>query len=223
MRWLEMRHGRLAAVATLTALLLIAQHARSSHQFSDVPATAPYHAAASWLATRAVTLGCAVGLYCPNDVVTRGQMALFMNRLGVVLSPRSLFVTDSVNLTNFLNPVCVTAPVTPPYPQRVSIDAVTQVAPNNLSSSMHAYVAMSFNNGSTWTVDVVPASGSTSTTNPTGVFTVHEIAAFDLAPGVTHLFAIRLAQHAGGATAAAVNCQIRVTVLNRNPDGAVPE
>jgi len=31
-----------------------------------------------------VTTGCAAGKYCPNDNVTRGQMAAFMNRLGAL-------------------------------------------------------------------------------------------------------------------------------------------
>jgi hypothetical protein len=46
--------------------------------FSDVPAT---HWAAAWivqLAAEGITSGCAVGAYCPDDPVTRAQMAVFL-------------------------------------------------------------------------------------------------------------------------------------------------
>ena len=48
--------------------------------FTDVPAN---HWAASWieqLAAEGVTAGCAPGLYCPGDLVTRAQMAIFLTR-----------------------------------------------------------------------------------------------------------------------------------------------
>ena len=41
-----------------------------------------------WIKNRKVTLGCtSTTLYCPNDRVSRLQMAAFMNRLGTALTP----------------------------------------------------------------------------------------------------------------------------------------
>lgn len=48
--------------------------------FSDVPAD---HWAAAWikqLAAEGITGGCGAGIYCPNNPVTRGQMAIFLVR-----------------------------------------------------------------------------------------------------------------------------------------------
>lgn len=57
--------------------------------FTDVddtsPAHAPFCANVEWIRNRGITLGCAPGLYCPDDPVTRLQMAAFLNRLGNVV------------------------------------------------------------------------------------------------------------------------------------------
>jgi hypothetical protein len=54
----------------------------ANHQFSDVPAAASYHDDVEALVNAGVTTGCGGGKYCPNDFVTRAQMAQFLNRLG---------------------------------------------------------------------------------------------------------------------------------------------
>lgn len=48
--------------------------------FTDVPTTDIFYAAIEALKASGVTTGCAPGLYCPNDPVTRGQMAAFLSR-----------------------------------------------------------------------------------------------------------------------------------------------
>ena len=50
--------------------------------FGDVFVTDSFCTAATWMKTRGITLGCPGGNYCPQDPVTRAQMALFMYRLG---------------------------------------------------------------------------------------------------------------------------------------------
>jgi hypothetical protein len=48
--------------------------------FTDVPAS---YWAAAWierLAAEGITTGCAANLYCPEDPVTREQMAVFLTR-----------------------------------------------------------------------------------------------------------------------------------------------
>jgi len=48
--------------------------------FADVPT---YHWAANWieqLVAEDITTGCGGGNYCPDDLVTRAQMAVFMVR-----------------------------------------------------------------------------------------------------------------------------------------------
>jgi hypothetical protein len=48
--------------------------------FTDVPCASPFAAWVQELVVRAITAGCAPGLYCPADPVTRGQMAVFLTK-----------------------------------------------------------------------------------------------------------------------------------------------
>jgi hypothetical protein len=48
--------------------------------FSDVPCTSPFAPWVQELVVRGITAGCAAGLYCPTDPVTRAQMAVFLTK-----------------------------------------------------------------------------------------------------------------------------------------------
>lgn len=50
--------------------------------FSDVPDDSNIAAAVEWMKARGITNGCGDGKYCPDDNVTRAQMALFLYRFG---------------------------------------------------------------------------------------------------------------------------------------------
>lgn len=52
--------------------------------FSDVPESHPFYNDVEAVAAAGVTTGCGGGKYCPDDNVTRAQMAAFMNRLGAL-------------------------------------------------------------------------------------------------------------------------------------------
>jgi hypothetical protein len=54
----------------------------ANHQFVDVPSDASYHDDVEALLDAGITSGCTSQKYCPNQAVTRGQMAQFLNRLG---------------------------------------------------------------------------------------------------------------------------------------------
>jgi hypothetical protein len=55
--------------------------------FTDVQDTDPFCASVAWIKNRGVTQGCTASAYCPNDPVTRLQMAAFLSRLGDSLFP----------------------------------------------------------------------------------------------------------------------------------------
>lgn len=55
--------------------------ALATHSFSDVPSGAFYHDDVSWLVANNITAGCGSGKYCPNNAVTRGQMATFLHAM----------------------------------------------------------------------------------------------------------------------------------------------
>lgn len=52
--------------------------APGSATFTDVPVGAPQHRFVEALVAAGITGGCGGGNYCPNDPVTRGQMAVFL-------------------------------------------------------------------------------------------------------------------------------------------------
>jgi hypothetical protein len=56
--------------------------------FSDVEASHPYYAFINRIAERGITVGCDQGFFCPDGLVTREQMAVFIERsLGMFNPP----------------------------------------------------------------------------------------------------------------------------------------
>ncbi len=53
---------------------------RGSFGFADVPATSTFFDDINAIAWEGITQGCGSGYYCPNDLVTRAQMAAFLVR-----------------------------------------------------------------------------------------------------------------------------------------------
>jgi hypothetical protein len=75
---------RLVATAAVVAALAFPLGVLASHTFTDVPTSSTFHADIEAIADAGVTTGCATGKYCPEDFVTREQMAAFLNRLGAL-------------------------------------------------------------------------------------------------------------------------------------------
>lgn len=88
-RWTSAFALALASTGTATALTCT-----GASSFTDVATGDIFCTDAAWLANRGVTLGCDTGLFCPNANVSRAQMALFMQRLGTVLSPEPVRQAD---------------------------------------------------------------------------------------------------------------------------------
>jgi hypothetical protein len=67
-----------------TVLVSVPAAVWASHQFTDVPNSHLFHTGISWMKDNNITVGCnppANTQFCPDDNVTRGQMATFMKRL----------------------------------------------------------------------------------------------------------------------------------------------
>ena len=78
-----MRRSTFVALLVAGALLIPAA-VYASHQFTDVPNSHTFHNAIDWMKDNNITVGCnppANTRYCPDDNVSRGQMAAFMRRL----------------------------------------------------------------------------------------------------------------------------------------------
>ncbi len=77
------RWVRVAMIVGVTALIVAPLTAIASHSFTDVPDSNTFHSDIEWMKDSGVTKGCnppTNSEYCPDDNVTRGQMAAFMNR-----------------------------------------------------------------------------------------------------------------------------------------------
>ncbi len=161
---------RLPAWATtllvVAGVLLGGRITFASHNFSDVPTSALYHDAAEWLLNRAITLGCASGLYCPNDVVTRAQMALFMNRLGVALTPSFIEAGGNAGALDIdVAPrICQTTDFTATFPRRARVDVwVSLEAAGSMATLVR--IEYSTDGGGVWTqLSLVMSQASASTT-----------------------------------------------------------
>ena len=57
----------------------------ANHNFTDVPSSAGYHDFVDFLVQNGITSGCGSGLFCPANAVTRGQMAIFLQKLAAAL------------------------------------------------------------------------------------------------------------------------------------------
>jgi hypothetical protein len=90
-----------AVLGLVTALLLaFPLGVLAAHQFGDVPNSNIFHGDIDALVDAGVTAGCGGGNYCPNQAVTRGQMAAFMNRLGA-LAPGKVPVVNADRLDGY--------------------------------------------------------------------------------------------------------------------------
>lgn len=73
--------SRRLLVLAVAALLVVPVAVFASDGFNDVPDTQLFHGDIAWMDANGITSGCGGGNYCPDDNVTRGQMAAFMKRL----------------------------------------------------------------------------------------------------------------------------------------------
>jgi len=79
--------ARICVASAFILVVPVTAQAAPCVGFTDVDDTSPFCVNVAWLKNRGVTLGCTATLYCPNDPVTRLQMAIFMNRLADSLFP----------------------------------------------------------------------------------------------------------------------------------------
>ena len=85
------RWVRISMIVGATALIVAPLTAIATHTFNDVPNTHTFHEDIEWLEASGVTKGCnppTNTLFCPNDFVTRGQMAAFMERFAGYLGAK---------------------------------------------------------------------------------------------------------------------------------------
>ena len=216
------RWGAAVALVLGTLAMAPAAFAAPCAGFTDVLDTSGFCKNVEWLKNRAITTGCASppnppNSYCPNDSVTRLQMAAFMNRLGDKLTPTQLRVDTApgavdldVNLV-----VCQTGDFqVADYPRRAYIDA----AFNGTAASdvgLAADLAMSTDSGANWTnLNTVTNRGSVTANQWGGLA---DIGFVDLNVGQNVRWGVRMTRGgiAGGADLSDSRCQLRALIYSR--------
>jgi hypothetical protein len=213
------RGVRNLAVLSVGIILGTATVAVASHVFSDVPTSATYHAATEWLANRGITTGCAPGLYCPDEPVSRAQMALFMQRLGQALTPIVLpMVATGSSLDLDTGPVVCAFPLyyIPSFAQLAYLHASVSATG---SGDYHARGVFSTNGGTTWS-DAIPASNGAAVLGiaiENEPWPLSSTSFAFIAPGTPYSFGIRLSTGpSGSGFLADYNCALLVRLDNRN-------
>lgn len=64
--------------------------------FVDVEDTSPFCGNVAWIRNRAITLGCGPNAYCPDNPVTRQEMAAFISRLAPMTAPALVDANQSL-------------------------------------------------------------------------------------------------------------------------------
>jgi len=193
--------------------------------FTDVPDTSIFCSEALWMRNALVTTGCGTTTFCPNDPVTRAQMALFMKRLARAVRPDSVFESNpsTAGDLDVGYETCVTQPYSIPAtganyrslgPAIGTVSILTNGPADiyvsiEISTNGGPYLTMGINPqrvqvaANTWTA-VTPIAGQTIT-NGSGAL---------LAPGSTYRWRILL-QRASFATTGDVTsnrCQLLITL-----------
>lgn len=72
---------RSIVLLVILGLMPVALVAVGDHDFRDVPNSHTHHVGVSWAVDNGITVGCGDGtMFCPDDPVTRGQIAVFVSR-----------------------------------------------------------------------------------------------------------------------------------------------
>lgn len=113
--------GLVVGVAAL-ALAIFGAPTLASHTSDDVPTGVFYHDDATTIKDLGITTGCSTipPLYCPNNFVTRGEMASFLARAAKL--SRATSATTVVNTTSSPTSGTLIAGVTAPAPGGLLID-----------------------------------------------------------------------------------------------------
>lgn len=188
--------------------------------FDDVQDSSGFCANVEWIRNRGVTLGCSANLYCPDEAVSRLQMAAFMNRLGTALTPIVVRVDATPGALNLdTSPVvCQSeAQSITAFPRRALADAtLSGSAPSAVNVVSH--VVYSTDGGANW----LPFSAARPVTHvpASGWGAVSDLGSLDLDVGSSVRFGVRVArQGAGSVDLSGSRCQLRVAIGSR--DGSV--
>jgi len=220
MRHIAQRAVQLTLLA-MAGLVAGAAHAVPCAGFTDVDDAvvgASFCKNVEWIKNRQVTLGCtSTTLYCPNDSVTRLQMAAFMNRLGTALTPTQLVAESSPGAVDLDIPpvVCQTTAFDVTNFPRTAYADVSFSGSATAATTFAADLVFSLDAGATW--NNLNTNPNRSSAPASGYGNAADVASRDLTVGESVRFGVRVSRGgvAGGTDLQDSRCQLRVLVYSR--------
>jgi hypothetical protein len=189
--------------------------------FTDVDQASPFCPNVQWMKNRGVTIGCTTTtVYCPNDPTTRLQMAVFMNRLGNVLTETPTVVEQGSAGGNpdANSVVCQTANMAAAnYERHVRLDGLLMGLGDGTNQIAVEAVA-SVDNGANWISLTAPAAFGTVAGRWANV---RVNADRDVAPTEVVRYGLRLSRISGTTSFSESRCALRLLTGNR-VTGAAP-
>jgi hypothetical protein len=196
--------------------------------FTDIDDSHPFCPSVEWLRNRAITLGCtSTSVFCPFASVSRLQMAAFMNRLGVALTPQMRYQEASGGAldldTSGATPLCSTAAqplAVNGFPRRAGVSAAFSGQAGASAANVDLRLVYSVNGGA-WTVINAEPSSSGATSGWLNAV-VHALDT-PLAVGNSYAFGLAVSRSPTPATTGGLtawNCQLEAAVYSRTGTGS---
>lgn len=171
--------------ATLALIIAVPVAVIAAHSFDDVPDSNQFHDSIAWMQENGITVGCnppANTQYCPEDNVSRQQMAAFMRRLARTDGSAGIGVTDPADTVTVSGTT---------YVELLTLEA-TATAESNVVLNGHVTLSKSTDPAGSYQVIVardsctgtVVGAGGWSTEATTESATV-SVTASDVATGAT--------------------------------------
>jgi hypothetical protein len=169
--------------ATLALIIAVPIAVIAAHSFDDVPDSTQFHESIAWMQENGITIGCnppANTQYCPEDNVSRQQMAAFMRRLAQTDGSAGIGVTDpadTVTVSGTTYVELLTLESTPTAEANVTLNAHVTLSKPDMEGSYQVIVARDSCTGT-----VVGAGGWSGLTAESATVAV---TAADVATGAT--------------------------------------
>jgi hypothetical protein len=188
--------------------------------FVDIDDQSPFCGNVQWIKNRLITLGCInQTTYCPNDPVSRLSMALFLQRLGLALTPEYLQGAQAFNEPLDPAPVrCIVTPLNTGRPHIAEGIGSFSTLLNNGAADIAVQFVESTDVGKTW--NAVSPVHAVSVGDQQAASLTLLLGPRTLAAGTQYQYGLRISRVAGSTTTGNPTngiCRSRLAIGNRNP------
>ncbi len=188
--------------------------------FTDVLSTDSFCTNVEWIKNRQITLGCFGTLYCPNDTVTRAQMALFMNRLAdkIIEQPVTVnLLPGALALTGLAvdNAICSTSVIPAAlYPRTIVVTEHATFKMVSAIGSIGVHVIYTLD-GNTTNWNFATPNSQRTTPDQTYYATASNSAVFQVPAGAAVKIAIGTFSVSGSTAVAESRCEVTATIQSK--------